>query len=172
MHGKTASNASNVPPNFIALDASLIDEKSDIDIVREFIKLNRVTFIIQGCNDANVFNNVDLFEQCRALCDIENFDTMYDFTMQALVGKRLQIFFRDDKGKKIKVGDATVVDRYDDMRLTFPVLADFPIVMNWLVEFVAGLLGKKLPLPTENLGKQAAKRYQSRVKTNKTKTEL
>lgn len=169
MQGKTAPNvAKNGIPNFISLDASTLDDKDDMELVREFVKLNRVTFRILGCNSNNVFSNVSLHEQCRALCDIENFDMMYDFTMQVLLGKKLQIFLRDDKGKNIIVGNSTITDKFDDMRLVFPVLADYPIIMNWLVEFIAGLLGKKFPLPTKDLGRKAAKKYQSRGKKVKT----
>jgi hypothetical protein len=63
--------------------------------------------------------------------------------MQMLTGKVVFIYF-EDEGKKTEVARFVVTNRYMDLR-GVPFIYNFPVVVNWLVEFIAGYLGKKYP---------------------------
>jgi hypothetical protein len=95
------------------------------------------------------FTQLRLIEECRALncldiTDADNFDLMYDITMQMLVGKSVFIYFIDDKEDKHEVSKFVVTDRYMNLR-GVEFIDEYPIVVNWLVEFIASYLGKKFP---------------------------
>lgn len=144
-----------VVPEFLSLDASIMDSASDLELIRDYIKENRIEFNIFAPG-GDVLKGVPLFEQCRALCDTEDFDNMYDFTMRCLQGKRLVIYIRDDDGSRRAIGDAVIQDRMDDMTLVFPVFGEYPVLMNWLVEWMGAYIAKKFPLPMSAAGQTAA----------------
>ncbi len=150
--------------DFLLLDARLLDDIEDIEALREYIKLNRVEYIISGVDNRSVFSNVSIFEQCRALCDLENFDNMYDFTMQVLAGKELTINMKNDDGSKTELGKAYIQDKFVDMQLYYPCIAEYPYLMLWLTEYISGLLSKKFPLPMKKAAQKAAGDQKRRTK--------
>lgn len=89
-----------------------------------------------------------LIEECRALnaLDVsvpENFDLMYDITMQMLVGKIVAVHFKEGREQK-ELARFVVTNRYMNLR-GVDIIDEYPILVNWLVEFMAGYLGKKYP---------------------------
>ena len=127
----------------IFLDASVlkgreIEEKQKLDVQE-----NKIEFSFpEG------FTQLRLIEECRALNALDmtnpdNFDLMYDITMQMLVGKIVVISFREN-GVRKELSRFVVTDRYMNMR-GVDIIDEYPIIVNWLVEFIAGFLGKKYP---------------------------
>lgn len=132
----------------IFLDASVlkgreIEEKQKLDIQE-----NKIEFSFpEG------FAQLRLIEECRALNALDmtnpdNFDLMYDITMQMLVGKIVVISFREN-GVRQELSRFVVTDRYMNMR-GVDIIDEYPIIVNWLVEFIAGYLGKKYPRSFRN----------------------
>ena len=85
----------------VFLDASVLRNNEIEDVVRFNIQHNNIRFEFpEG------FTQLRLIEECRALncLDIEdpdNFDMIYDITMQMLVGKSVFIYFIDEKESSI-----------------------------------------------------------------------
>jgi hypothetical protein len=132
----------------IFLDASVlkgreIEEKQKLDIQE-----NKIEFSFpEG------FTQLRLIEECRPLNALDmtnpdNFDLMYDITMQMLVGKIVVISFREN-GIKQELSRFVVTDRYMNMR-GVDIIDEYPVLVNWLVEFIAGYLGKKYPRSFRN----------------------
>ena len=127
----------------IFLDASILkgrqaDEQTKIDVQQ-----NKIRFEFP-----NGFSEIRLIEECRAINALDvsipdNFDLIYDITMQMLNGKPVFIYFIDGT-KKVEVARFVVTSRYMDLR-GVPFINSYPIAVNWLVEFIAGYLGKKFP---------------------------
>lgn len=127
---------------FLTLDAGILDNEETHKILSVDVELNRIMFELP-----NGFADIPLIEECRALNDLGNFDLMYDITMQMLVGKAVVIYMRDDKGQKVLFEKFVCTDRYMDLR-GVEKINQFPIIVNWLVKFVAGYLRKKYPRPS------------------------
>ncbi len=139
-------------PKFLVLDASSLDEKEQMRDLREYIKIDRIEFEFpEG------LAQVSVFEECRALCDLENFDTMYDLAMQYLTGKWIIINIYNDDRTKTELGRMRVIDKFADLR-EMQCVADYPYLVNWLCEFLAGHLSKKFPLPSRKAESKAAKK--------------
>jgi hypothetical protein len=64
--------------------------------------------------------------------------------MQMLVGKTVFIYLRDDKNRPVLLDKFICTDRYMDLR-GVPCINEYPVIVNWLVKFVAGHLRKKYP---------------------------
>ena len=129
------------PPRSFILDASVLDHQEEHRIMREDVKLNRIEFVFpEG------LNQVDLFEECRALNKLDDFDTMYDLTMQMLVGKSVIINIKFLDGTKTELCAFQVVDRYQNLR-GVDAINDYPVLVTWLTEFIGAHLAKKSPLP-------------------------
>ena len=132
------------------LDASILRNKQVEEAIRYNVQQNNIRFEFpQG------FEQLRLIEECRALnaldvSDPDNFDLMYDITMQMLSWKLLFFYFVDDDLVKHEIGRFVVTDRYMNMR-TIDVIDEYPVLMNWLVEFIAGMLGKKYPRSLKNI---------------------
>lgn len=131
--------------NKVFLDASSIASKEEDEVRRLKIQRNCIEFEFpEG------FAKLRLIEECRALnaLDIEdpdNFDLLYDITMQMLIGKTVLINYIDNTTlQKTLVGKFHVTDRYMNLR-SADIIDEYPILVNWLVEFIAGYLGKKFP---------------------------
>lgn len=139
------------------LDASVLRNKDKADAERYIVKQQYIKFEFpQG------FTQLRLIEECRALnaldvSDPDNFDFMYDITMQMLVGKVVFIYFYDDKENKHEVGRFVVTDRYMNLR-GIDIIDEYPIIVNWLVEFVAGMLGKKYPRSLKDIQAKMSER--------------
>lgn len=128
----------------VFLDSSVLRNNEMEEIIKYNIQQNNILFEFpEG------FTQLRLIEECRALncldvTDADNFDLMYDITMQMLVGKSVFIYFVDDKEDKHEVSKFVVTDRYMNLR-GVEFIDEYPIVVNWLVEFIASYLGKKFP---------------------------
>jgi hypothetical protein len=123
------------------LDASILDSAEEFQIFREDVQLNRIEFVFPSG-----FSKIDLLEECRALCDIENFDVMYDLTMQMLAGRDLTINIRNDDGTKTCLDQVHITDKAMDMR-SIDAINEWPCLMNWLVEFIGAMLIQNFPMP-------------------------
>jgi hypothetical protein len=150
----------NSLPNFLVLDStSLQDEQTNN--LREHIRLDRIQFVFpEG------FAKVPILEECRALCDLENFDVMYDLTMQYLAGKPLLIQIINNDGSRTTLGKCHVVDKHQDLRI-MQCVNDYPWLIYWMVEFLAGHLSKKFPLPLSEPESPAASKKMGRARQKK-----
>ena len=128
----------------VFLDASSIASLDADQVKRLKIQRNNIEFEFpEG------FTKLRLIEECRALnaldtSDPDNFDLMYDITMQMLVGKTVYVNFIDSTLERKQIGKFHVTDRYMNLR-SADIVDEYPILVNWLVEFIAGYLGKKYP---------------------------
>jgi hypothetical protein len=138
------------PRAFLALDASVLDATETHQILRDDIKLNRVEYIIP-----DGLNQVDLLEECRALTMLDDFDTMYDLTMQMLVGKPVVINIKNTDGSRTELCSFQVVDRYQNLR-GVAVIKEYPCLVTWLTEFIGAHIAKKYPLPGSSTEKDAS----------------
>jgi hypothetical protein len=132
------------PRSFLALDASVLDQKETHKIVKEDVKQNRVEYVFP-----DGLNQVDLIEECRALTMLDDFDTMYDLTMQMLAGKPVTINLKDFDGHKTELCSFQVTDRYQNLR-GVDAINDYPCLVSWLTEFIGAHLLKKYPVPTKS----------------------
>lgn len=128
----------------IFLDASILKEQKEEEIVKYDIQQSKIKFEFP-----NGFTQLRLIEECRALnaldlADPDNFDLMYDITMQMLEGKVVFIYFMDENKGKTEIARFVVTGRYMDLRSVEAIDA-YPILVNWMVEFIASYLGKKYP---------------------------
>ncbi len=129
------------PKAFPVLDASVLEMEATHKVVREDVKQNRVIYEFPAG-----FNRLSLFEECRALTMLEDFETMYDITMQMLANKDLTIKMRNNDGSISVLCELHVTDRFQDLR-GCDVIDRYPILVTWLTEFMAAELLKKYPLP-------------------------
>jgi hypothetical protein len=129
------------PPRSFIMDASIMDFQEEHQIVREDIKQNRVVFEFPSG-----VNKLDLLEECRALTMLEDFDMMFDITMQMLVDKDLIIYIRNEGGHPVQMASLHVTDRYQNLRGD-NFIDEYPVVVTWLVEFMGAKLSKKYPMP-------------------------
>jgi hypothetical protein len=129
------------PRAFLALDASVLDRQETHEIIREDIKQNRIEYIFP-----DGLNKVDILEECRALNCLDDFDTMYDFTMQSLAGKPVTINLKNYDGSKTELATFQVVDRFMDLH-GVEVIDRYPWLVNWMTEFIGAHISKKFPLP-------------------------
>jgi hypothetical protein len=134
----------SLPRSFL-LDASVLDQQETHKIVREDIKLNRVEYVFPVG-----LNQVDLLEECRALNKLDDFDTMYDLTMQMLEGKPVVINIKNFDGSRTELCNFQVVDRYQNLR-GVDAIDEYPVLVTWLTEFIGAHISKKYPLPTSLL---------------------
>jgi len=155
----------------IFLDASVLRGNEVEDVIRYNIQHNNILFEFpEG------FTQLRLIEECRALncldvTDPDNFDMIYDITMQMLVGKPVFIYFIDEKDNKHEIGKFVVTDRYMNLR-GVALIDDYPILVNWLVEFVAGYLGKKYPRSLKDIQAKMSEREELMKKSLKNKVEV
>ena len=131
--------------NSIFLDSSVLKNTKHEELVKLDVQQNRIRFEFpQG------FSELRLIEECRALnaldiSDPDNFDLMYDITMQMLNGKVVFIYYIDEAtNNKFEMARFVVTSRYMNLR-GVNAIDEYPILINWLVEFIAGYLGKKYP---------------------------
>jgi hypothetical protein len=145
------------PRAFLALNASVLDEAESYRIVREDIRQNRIEYVFP-----DGLNQVDLLEECRALTMLDDFDTLYDLTMQMLVGKPVTITIRNSNGSKLELCSFQVVDRYQNLR-GVAAINEYPFLVTWLTEFIGAHISKKFPIPGEGLlRRQESKKAGSR----------
>mgnify|MGYP003605001260 CR=1 FL=1 len=129
------------PRGFI-LDSSILRDQEEFDAIKEEIKQYRVIFEFP-----DGLNNIDLLDRCRMLCSSDNFDLCYETVLSMLEGKPVIISLKNyDNATTSKFTEFQVVNKDMDLK-AIPALNDYPIIVNWLVEFVVGLELKKFPLP-------------------------
>jgi hypothetical protein len=129
------------PPRSFALDASVSAYKEQHAIIREDVRQNKIRFRFPGG-----LNKLDLMEECRALTQLDDFDMMFDITMQMLTGKPLQITMYNEQGQEIVVAELQITDQYQNLRGN-DFIDQYPIVVTWLVEWIGDYLSKKYPTP-------------------------
>lgn len=148
--------------NGIFLDSSVLDRKPMNEQWKQDIKMEKIKFVFpEG------FATLRLIEECRALncldtSDPDNFDFMYDIMIQMLIGKPCRIMFKE-QGKEYTIGEFVVTDRYMNLR-SIDIIDEYPVLVNWLVEFVAGELSKKYPHSLEKIRSRMSARKEERTK--------
>ena len=125
------------------LDASVLRNKEYEEVIKLDVQQNRIRFEFP-----DGYNQLRLIEECRAInaldvSDPDNFDLMYDMTVQMLIGKPVFIYYLEE-GKKTEIARFVITNRYMNLR-NIDIINEYPILVNWLVEFMAGMLGKKFP---------------------------
>lgn len=150
----------------IFLDASVL-RNQPIELIRKYnIQQNNI-----GFEFPNGLEKLRLIEECRALnaldiTDPDNFDLMFDITMQMLTGKTVVIFFIEDDGTKQVLDKFVVTERYMNLR-GVDIIDEYPIIVNWLVEFIAGMLGKKYPRSYKSVQEVMSERREPMKNLNK-----
>ena len=157
--------------NGVFLDASVLKGKEQEERLKVSVQQEKIRFEFP-----TGFTQLRLIEECRALncldvSDPDNFDFMYDITMQMLVGKSVFIYFIDDKGTKQEVERFLVTDRYMNLR-GVDFIDEYPVVVNWLVEFIAGELAKKFPHSLEDIRSKMSARREERTKNQRKREEV
>ena len=125
------------------LDASVLRNKEYEEVIKLDVQQNRIRFEFP-----DGYNQLRLIEECRAInaldvSDPDNFDLMYDMTVQMLTGKPVFIYYLEE-GRKTEIARFVITNRYMNLR-NIDIINEYPILVNWLVEFMAGMLGKKFP---------------------------
>ena len=155
--------------NNVFLDASILKGREKEETIKLDVQEHKIRFEFpQG------FSEIRLIEECRALnaLDVtipENFDLLYDITMQMLNGKVVFIYFVDNN-KKVEVARFVVTSRYMDLR-GVPFVNAYPIVVNWLVEFISGYLGKKYPRSLKDIQAKVSEKEELMKKSLKKTAE-
>ena len=155
----------------VFLDASALQKRGADEMLKFEVRQEAISFVFP-----DGFTKLRLIEECRALnaldlSDPDNFDLMYDIMMQMLTGKTLIIRFRDAKGDMHDVTQFLVTDRYMDLRFD-PVIDAYPVLVNWLVEYVAAMLGKKFPRSLNDIRAAVSAREELMKKSPATKEEM
>lgn len=153
----------------IFLSADVVANKKVEEAYRCDVEYNCIEF-----NFPDGFTQLKLIEECRALnaldtSDPDNFDLMFDITMQMLVGKVVAINFNNGINKQKEIARFVVTDRYMNLR-GVPIIDEYPVLVNWLVEWVAGYLGKKYPRSLESIQATMSER-EERMKSLKKEEE-
>lgn len=152
----------------VFLDASSVASIEEDTVRKIGIQRNCIEFFFpEG------FTQLRLIEECRALnaldvSDPDNFDLLYDITMQMLVGKTVIVNFIDKDLSRKVIGKFHVTDRYMNLR-SADIIDEYPVLVNWLVEFIAGYLGKKYPRSLNDIQAKMSER-EERMKNSLTQT--
>ena len=151
--------------NGVFLNASNIADKDVENIRRYKVQQNNIEFYFP-----DGFAELRLIEECRALnaLDVEdpdNFDLLYDITMQMLTGKVVLVYYIDENTQRNLIGKFCVTNRYMNLR-SADIIDAYPILVNWLVEFISGYLGKKYPRSLQDVQAKMSER-EERMKSLK-----
>lgn len=139
------------PRSFI-VDSSVLQNQEEYDAIKEEIKEHRVIFEFPGG-----VNDIDLLTRCRMLCSSDNFDLCYETVLEMLEGKPVKISLRNyDNVTTTLFAEFQVVNKDMDLK-SVPVLNEYPIIVNWMVEFIVGLELKKFPLPLRSSSESQVK---------------
>ena len=153
----------------IFLDASILKDRGTERLQELDVRQNRIRFLFP-----DGFQRLRLIEECRALNaadvrDPDNFDLMYDIMMQMLAGKPVHVLYTDAKGTEHRVANFLVTDRYMNLR-NIPFVDAYPVIVNWLVEYVAAMLSKKYPRSLKDI-QAAVSASEERMKRSLEKNE-
>lgn len=154
----------------IFLDSSIMANQFEEEKIKADVQINKIRFEFP-----NGFEQLRLIEECRALNALDlsnpdNFDLMYDITMQMLVGKPVFIYFSDGE-KKEELARFVVTNRYMNLR-GIGIIDEYPILVNWLVEFIAGYLGKKYPRSLKDVRTTMSEREERMKKSPTQETQV
>jgi len=149
------------PRSFI-LDASVLEQAESHKVIREDVKLNRVEFEFPSG-----VNKLSVYEECRAMSMLEDFEAMYDFMMQSLVDKDLVIRIKNADDTKTELCAFHVTDRYQNLR-GVDAIDEYPVLVQWLTEFIGASLLKKYPLPGKNVPQNQTAKKKTRGTGGKT----
>lgn len=143
--------------NGVFLNASSVADVDKDFLKRKQIQRNNIEFVFP-----DGFAQLRLIEECRALNALDldepdNFDLMYDITMQMLIGKSVIVNFVENDLTRVEIGKFHVTDRYMNLRGA-EIIDEYPILVNWLVEFIAGYLGKKYPRSSKEVQAKMSER--------------
>ena len=134
------------------VDSSVLQHQEEYDAIKEEIKEHRVIFEFPGG-----VNDIDLLTRCRMLCSTDNFDLCYETVLEMLEGKPVKISLRNYDNKTTTLfAEFQVVNKDMDLK-SVPVLNEYPIIVNWMVEFIVGLELKKFPLPLRSSSESQVK---------------
>lgn len=155
------------------LDSSILRNKDFEDVIKIDVQQNRIRFEFP-----DGLNQLRLIEECRAInaldiSDPDNFDLMYDMTIQMLVGKPVFVYYIEDN-KKEEISHFVITDRYMNLR-SIEIIDEYPVLVNWLVEFMAGMLGKKFPRSLKSIQaimSERRERMKSLQSDSKDKTQV
>jgi hypothetical protein len=149
------------PRSFI-VDSSVLQHQEEYDGIKEEIKENRVIFEFpDGIND------IDLLDRCRMLCSTDNFDLCYETVISMLEGKPVKVLLRNYDNKTTTLfAEFQVVNKDMDLKAV-PALNEYPIIVNWMVEFIVGLELKKFPLPLRSSSESQVKAVEKRKRLKK-----
>ena len=152
------------PRSFI-VDSSVLQHQEEYDAIKEEIKEHRVIFEFPGG-----VNDIDLLTRCRMLCSTDNFDLCYETVLEMLEGKPVKISLRNYDNKTTTLfAEFQVVNKDMDLK-SVPVLNEYPIIVNWMVEFIVGLELKKFPLPLRSSSESQVK-AEKKSKRSKKKSQ-
>ena len=131
------------PPRSFLLTADILNNIEDNELIKEDIKLHRIIFEFpEGVND------IDIFDRCRLLFSTDNFEVCYEAVLAMLEGKPVRVYLLNyDNVTKNLLTEFLITNKESDLR-THPALNKWPILVNWLVEFIVGLEEKKYPVPS------------------------
>jgi hypothetical protein len=148
-----AQQVTGVPkPRSFIVDSSVLQHQEEYDAIKEEIKEHRVIFEFPGG-----VNDIDLLTRCRMLCSTDNFDLCYETVLEMLEGKPVKISLRNYDNKTTTLfAEFQVVNKDMDLK-SVPVLNEYPIIVNWMVEFIVGLELKKFPLPLRSSSESQVK---------------
>ena len=151
----------NKPRSFI-IDSSILQDQEEYDAVKEEIKEHRVIFEFPGG-----MNDIDLLSRCRMLCSTDNFDLCYETVLEMLEGKPVKISLKNyDNKTTTSFAEFQIVNKDMDLKAV-PILNEYPIIVNWLVEFIVGLELKKFPLPLRSSSESQVKAEEKSKKQKK-----
>ena len=155
------------PPRSFVLDSSILKDQEIYDDIKEEIKQHRVIFEFPaGVND------IDLLSRCRMLCATDNFDLCYETVLEMLEGKPVKISLKNyDNITTSHFAEFQVVNKDMDLK-AIPALNEYPIIVNWLVEFMVGLELKKFPLPLRESTVNETEAEEEKKKTKKKKQKV
>lgn len=149
------------PRSFI-LDSSVLQNQEEFDAIKDEIKQHRVIFEFPGG-----INDIDLLSRCRMLCSTDNFDLCYETVLEMLEGKPVKISLKNyDNITTSQFAEFQIVNKEMDLRAV-PALNEYPIIVNWLVEFMVGLELKKFPLPLTSSSETRLKAEEKNKKSKK-----
>lgn len=127
------------PPVRFLLSAEATVYDDTHKVLREDVHQNGIVFDFR-----EGFNRLDLVEECRALQNIDDFDMMFDISMQLLVGKPVIIYIRNRANELVKKCEFHVTDQYQDLR-GYDFIDAYPTVILWMTQFIGSHLLKKYP---------------------------
>ena len=96
---------------------------------------------------------------------------MYDITMQMLTGKVTVICFVEDDGTEHELAKFVTTDKFMNLR-GVDIIDEYPILVNWLVEFIAGMLGKKYPRSYKSVQEVMSEREEHMKSLNKKESKV